>query len=283
MEQLVKMLWRLQFGIFLEVLFFADSFEFNTILPTCSNYRKGRCMQMSSSDIPLHSKIRKIAIIGAGAAGLAVAREFRKEFDVDVLEQSNDVGGVWLYTDDIEESLTDPLQSMSQSKPRIHSSLYRSLRTNLPREVMQYSDYPFSSDFSPLRYPHHTAVLAYLQAFARDHNLRPLIRFQRQVVSIDSIQVRTDKSSAASVRYAACNQNARKGARTHPRLASAPPPTPDPRRRMAPHRTGRCATAPRPLPAAAAAAAAAARRPPTTRWRSATATTRSRTCRTSRA
>ena len=67
-------------------------------------------------------KVSKVAVIGAGAAGLAAARELSKEFDVEVLEQSDDVGGVWQYTFDVEEG--------------VHSSLYASLRTNLPREVI---------------------------------------------------------------------------------------------------------------------------------------------------
>jgi hypothetical protein len=140
--------------------------------------------------VSIHN-VRKVAVIGAGAAGLAVARELKKDFDVDVLEQSGDVGGVWQYTDDIEESLTSPMQESLKQKSQVHSSMYKSLRTNLPREVMQYSDFPFSSDFSPLRYPHHSAVQAYLQAFAQDQEIRQHIRFHRKVISIDSNQVLT--------------------------------------------------------------------------------------------
>jgi hypothetical protein len=182
-------------GCFVFILFVTKSLQYYSVLPKCSSYKHGRCVAMTTSPtskVSFGSKIHKVAIIGAGAAGLAAARELKKDFDVHVLEQAGDVGGVWQYTDDVEESLIDPL--LSTSKPdagrvKVHSSMYRSLRTNLPREVMQYSDYPFSSNFSPLRYPHHTAVLAYLQAFARDQQLLPLVRFHRRVVSVERIQV----------------------------------------------------------------------------------------------
>lgn len=31
--------------------------------------------------------------------------------------------------------------------PQVHSSMYRGLRTNLPREVMSYTDFPFVRPF----------------------------------------------------------------------------------------------------------------------------------------
>jgi cation diffusion facilitator CzcD-associated flavoprotein CzcO len=42
------------------------------------------------------------AVIGAGAAGLVAARELRKEgHDVVVFEQLDQLGGTWLYTDEV--------------------------------------------------------------------------------------------------------------------------------------------------------------------------------------
>ncbi len=45
--------------------------------------------------------------------------------------QGGDIGGVWVYTDETEG---DPMACDAQ-RARVHSSMYRSLRTNLPREV----------------------------------------------------------------------------------------------------------------------------------------------------
>ena len=50
----------------------------------------------------------------------------------------------------------------------VHSSLYKSLRTNLPREIMSFSDFPFIPEAmhgrskDPRRYPHHTEVCIHI-------------------------------------------------------------------------------------------------------------------------
>jgi len=109
-----------------------------------------------------------VAVIGAGAAGLVTARELdRAGFDVTVFEQSGQPGGVWVYSPDTEDD--------QPGAPPVFSSLYDSLRTNLPRDLMPYTDYTFDSaggggDGWP-RYPHHTAVLAYLRNFAADFGI----------------------------------------------------------------------------------------------------------------
>ena len=61
--------------------------------------------------------------------------------------------------------------------------MYKSLRTNLPREVMSFSDLPFGPEFSELRYPSHTAVQDYLMAYADHHTLRPLLSLGRRFAS----------------------------------------------------------------------------------------------------
>ena len=75
----------------------------------------------------------KVAVVGAGAAGLVAARELlRAHHEVTVFEQSSTVGGVWVYQ---RESESDPL---GQTGPRLHASMYASLRTNLPRDLMAF-------------------------------------------------------------------------------------------------------------------------------------------------
>ncbi|MCL7027873.1 hypothetical protein MKW94_005687 [Papaver nudicaule] len=128
---------------------------------------------------------RKVAVIGAGAAGLVASRELRREgHEVVVFERSDRVGGIWVYNSNVE---SDPL-GLDPSRAIIHSSLYESLRTNLPREVMGFRDYPFVAQMKdgrdPRRFPHHTEVLHYLEDFANYFGLIELIQFENEVIYV---------------------------------------------------------------------------------------------------
>jgi len=140
---------------------------------------------MAPSLSPIRS--HHVAVIGAGAAGLVAARELRREgHSVVVFERQKQVGGTWIYTDHIEP---DPL-SVDPTRSVVHSSVYGSLRTNLPRECMGYRDFPFviRSDVSesrdPRRFPSHGEVLAYLQDFAKEFAIEEMIRFDTAVVKV---------------------------------------------------------------------------------------------------
>lgn len=84
----------------------------------------------------------RVAVVGAGAAGLVAIRELAKAGHTAVAyEQAPQLGGVWLYTDATERD--DALGTRSDAGQRVHSSLYQHLRVNLPREVMSFLDLPF--------------------------------------------------------------------------------------------------------------------------------------------
>ena len=115
---------------------------------------------------------KKVAVIGAGAAGLISAKELRDlGHDVVVYEQTNSIGGVWAYTDEVE----DDLLGSSGSRKKVHGSMYKHLRTNLPREVMGVSDFPFDDQFPGSKdyrqYCSHEEVYRYLNAYARQFDI----------------------------------------------------------------------------------------------------------------
>ncbi|GER28026.1 flavin-containing monooxygenase-related family protein [Striga asiatica] len=129
-----------------------------------------------------HLVSRNVAVIGAGAAGLSAALELRKEGHIVVVyERATQVGGTWAYTPETE---TDPL-GLDPARKVIHSSLYASLRTNLPREVMGFRAYPFVASGKPgrdpRRFPGHGEVLEYLRDFADEFRLGELVRFGNEV------------------------------------------------------------------------------------------------------
>ena len=130
--------------------------------PSCSCMPAVECLQRRQL---------RVAVIGAGAAGLVAARELRREgHAVVVYEAADEVGGTWRYSE--------------RAGPDTHSSLYRSLRTNLPRDLMAFADFPFTHPFAgdARRFCGHAEVQAYLLSFAREFHLRPLIRFSTAVV-----------------------------------------------------------------------------------------------------
>lgn len=125
-----------------------------------------------------------VAIIGAGAAGLVAAQQMRDHgMSPTIFEQSNRIGGVWLYSDQVE---SDPL-GLSPDE-RLHYSMYKSLRANLPRDLMAFEDHSFddvSVGCSHIpRYPSHEHVLRYLQHFARANDLLKYVQFDRGVTKV---------------------------------------------------------------------------------------------------
>ncbi|CAL4923758.1 unnamed protein product [Urochloa decumbens] len=128
---------------------------------------------------------RTVAVVGAGAAGLVVARELLREgLDVAVFEKSARTGGTWAYNPRAD---ADPLGSDPASPGAVHGSLYASLRTNLPRELMGFSDFPmtgrvFAGDARA--FPGHREVLAFLDAFAEESGVLERVRLRAEVLRV---------------------------------------------------------------------------------------------------
>jgi len=99
----------------------------------------------------------KIAIIGAGFAGLTTARHLRDfGHDVTVFEKVHDVGGVWSTT-----------------------RLYPGVSTQNGKDTYCLSDYPMPKHYP--EWPSGWQVQEYLNAYADQFNLKPLIRLSTPV------------------------------------------------------------------------------------------------------
>nr|KJB41080.1 hypothetical protein B456_007G089300 [Gossypium raimondii] len=126
----------------------------------------------------------KVAVLGGGFAGLVTARELKREgLLVTVFEKADHVGGIWLYNSGVETDLL----GLDPNREIVHSSLYRSLRVNLPRQIMGFTDYPFmkKEGGDPRTFPGHEEVLKFLEDFVRDFRLMELIRFGHEVVRVE--------------------------------------------------------------------------------------------------
>jgi hypothetical protein len=111
--------------------------------------------------------MRKVAIIGAGAAGLCAARHLMgKGIDVVVHELGTRIGGLWVYEND---------NGLSPA--------YLSLHVNSENRVTAYKDFPFPAS-API-YPDHVQMAAYLEAYADRFDIRSRIRFRCKVAAVE--------------------------------------------------------------------------------------------------
>ncbi|NXX51639.1 FMO4 monooxygenase, partial [Tricholaema leucomelas] len=112
--------------------------------------------------------VRCVAVIGAGVGGLASIKCCLDEgLEPTCFERSEDIGGVWHYTD-------------SMDSRRV--SVYRSVITNTSKEMSCFSDFPYPEDFP--NYLHHSLVLEYFRMYARHFDLLRHIRFKTTVLSV---------------------------------------------------------------------------------------------------
>ncbi|GJV50527.1 flavin monooxygenase-like, FAD/NAD(P)-binding domain protein [Tanacetum coccineum] len=126
-----------------------------------------------------------VAVIGAGICGLLTTRELlREKQQVMVFEKSDKVGGTWVYDPRVE---AEDLLGLDPNRSIVHSSLYSSLRTNLPRPLMSFSDFSFEDKFygDPRMFPGHEEVQKFLEHFAEEFGVSEVIRFNSEVVRVD--------------------------------------------------------------------------------------------------
>uniref|UniRef100_UPI00358E3199 uncharacterized protein n=1 Tax=Myxine glutinosa TaxID=7769 RepID=UPI00358E3199 len=113
----------------------------------------------------------RVAVIGAGAAGLCTARHILARPETFrppcVYELAQDVGGTWVYSE---------RTGIGDHGLPVFSSMYQNMRTNLPKEVMAFPGFPFNPQLPS--FVLHTDVLAYLDAYADHYNIRPQIKFE---------------------------------------------------------------------------------------------------------
>ncbi len=118
-------------------------------------------------------KMNRVAIIGAGASGLVMARYVR-EFggEAVIFERSVAVGGVWRF----DETGTDSAQPA-----------YSALRANSSRKVMEFDGHQFTTNDDFLT---RSEIEKYLIQYRDVHGLASCIRYETEVRSIERVSDR---------------------------------------------------------------------------------------------
>ncbi|XP_006872707.1 PREDICTED: dimethylaniline monooxygenase [N-oxide-forming] 4 [Chrysochloris asiatica] len=111
---------------------------------------------------------KRVAVIGAGVSGLSSIKCcLDEDLEPTCFERSNDIGGLWKFTETSEDGMT---------------RVYRSLVTNVCKEMSCYSDFPFPEDYP--NFMNQTKFWDYLQDFAEHFDLLKYIQFKTTVSSV---------------------------------------------------------------------------------------------------
>ena len=119
----------------------------------------------------------RVAVIGAGPCGLGQLRAFQQAQakgaeipDIVCFDKQSDWGGLWNYT---------WRSGLDQYGEPVHSSMYRYLWSNGPKEVLEFADYTFDQHFKqPIpSFPPREVLYDYITGRAKDANVRRWIQF----------------------------------------------------------------------------------------------------------
>jgi hypothetical protein len=113
----------------------------------------------------------RVAVIGAGPSGITAAKHVLQAgvTNLVVFEKNDQVGGNWVYSDDVG-----------------HSSVYETAHIISSKHLSQYADYPMPDDYPD--YPNHALLKDYFQGYARDFGIMPYIRFNTGVERVDKLE-----------------------------------------------------------------------------------------------
>lgn len=121
---------------------------------------------------------KRVAIIGAGPSGMAQLRAFETAAragaeipEIVCFEKQADWGGQWNFT---------WRTGLDEYGEPVHSSMYRNLWSNGPKEALEFADYSFDEHFGrPISsYPPRPVLWDYIVGRLKKTDVRKFIRFQ---------------------------------------------------------------------------------------------------------
>ncbi|XP_047376496.1 dimethylaniline monooxygenase [N-oxide-forming] 4 isoform X2 [Sciurus carolinensis] len=111
---------------------------------------------------------KRVAVIGAGVSGLSSIKCcLDEDLEPTCFERSDNFGGLWKFSEESKDGMT---------------RVYRSLVTNVCKEMSCYSDFPFREDYP--NFMNQEKFWDYLQEFVEHFDLLKYIRFKTTVCSV---------------------------------------------------------------------------------------------------
>jgi hypothetical protein len=106
----------------------------------------------------------RVCVIGAGPSGITAAKHCLQAgiTNLVVYDRNREVGGNWVYSDDVG-----------------HSSVYESAHIISSKRWSQYHDYPMPAHYPD--YPSHKLLKDYFQSYAQHFGVTPYIQFNTEV------------------------------------------------------------------------------------------------------
>lgn len=123
----------------------------------------------------------RVAVIGAGPSGLAQLRAFESAAisgtaipEIVCFERQADWGGQWNYT---------WRTGLDEHGEPVHSSMYRNLWSNGPKECLEFADYSFDEHFGRAisSYPPRAVLWDYIKGRVERSGVRRHVRFRTAV------------------------------------------------------------------------------------------------------
>ncbi|MBC5793747.1 MAG: NAD(P)-binding domain-containing protein [Sphaerospermopsis kisseleviana] len=119
----------------------------------------------------------KVAVIGAGASGIATAKCLMEDgHEPTVFERGDQVGGVWVFN-------------------KTNGRAFSTVHFQHSKYVSVFSDYPMSMETN--EFPHYTEVLQYLNDYVDHFDIRKNIKFNTPVDKV----VKTDDGWDVTISY----------------------------------------------------------------------------------
>ncbi|XP_032521487.2 senecionine N-oxygenase-like isoform X2 [Danaus plexippus] len=120
---------------------------------------------------------QRVCIIGAGLAGLTSGKYLQDEgINFIILEATKYFGGTWRY---------DPRVGYDENGLPLHTSMYKHLRTNLPKPTMELRGFPVPKDMPS--FPKWSIYYEYIKDYVKHFGLEKRIMFEHNVELVSRV------------------------------------------------------------------------------------------------